>query len=172
MNARSAKVLGWEELLERRRQARRDGKTVVWTNGYFDLLHPGHVRSLQAARALGDLLVVGLNGDASIRALKGPGRPVLTAAERVEVLAALECADHVIVFEELTPVAALLRLQPDIHCKGADYAPPNGKPVPELETVRSFGGRVEYLPFVPSISTSELIRRIVGQGGEAHDGRG
>ncbi len=88
------------------------------------------------------------------------------------MLAALECVDHVIVFEELTPVAALLRLQPDIHGKGADYAPPHGKPVPELATVRSFGGRVEYLPFVPALSTSELIRRIVERGGEAHDGRG
>ena len=161
MNLQSAKTLDWEALLERRRQARRDGKTMVWTNGCFDLLHPGHVRSLQAARSLGDLLVVGLNGDASVRALKGPGRPILTSAERLEVLAALECVDHVIVFEELTPVAALWRLQPDVHCKGADYAPPRGKPVPELETVRSFGGRVEYLPYVAALSTSELIQRIL-----------
>src|SRR5205809_7299308 len=133
MTSQSAKVLGWEALLQRRRQARRDSKAVVWTNGCFDLLHPGHIRSLRAARALGDLLVVGLNSDASVRALKGPGRPILNAAERVEVLAALECVDHVIVFEELTPESALMRLQPDVHCKGADYAPPHGKPVPELE---------------------------------------
>jgi rfaE bifunctional protein nucleotidyltransferase chain/domain len=156
----SAKAPSWEALLELRERCRREGKTVVWTNGCFDLLHPGHTRSLQAARALGDLLVVGLNGDASVRALKGPGRPVLRAAERLEVLAALECVSYVVFFEELTPEAALLRLRPDIHCKGADYAPPHGKPVPEAEVVRSYGGRIEYLPFVPGLSTSELLRRI------------
>jgi rfaE bifunctional protein nucleotidyltransferase chain/domain len=171
MTLPSDKALGWEALLERRQRARREGQTVVWTNGCFDLLHAGHVRSLQAARRLGDLLVVGVNGDASVRALKGPGRPVLAAAERLEVLAALECVSHVTVFEELTPEAALLRLRPDIHCKGADYAPPHGKPVPEAEVVRSYGGRIEYLPFVPGLSTSELIRRIRDQGGDAHGGR-
>jgi D-beta-D-heptose 7-phosphate kinase/D-beta-D-heptose 1-phosphate adenosyltransferase len=170
MTLASTKIVGWEALLERRRQARREGRTVVWTNGCFDLLHPGHIRSLQAARALGDMLVVGLNSDASVRAIKGPNRPILNAAERSEVLAALECVDHVVVFEEHTPEAALLRLQPEVHCKGADYAPPHGKPVPELAAVRSFGGRVEYLPFVEAVSTTELIRRILGQGGVVHDG--
>jgi rfaE bifunctional protein nucleotidyltransferase chain/domain len=171
MNSSFVKAVGWEALLELREQARREGRTVVWTNGCFDLLHPGHIRSLQAARRLGNLLIVGLNSDASVRALKGPGRPILTAAERLEVLAALECVSHVIVFEEHTPEAALLRLKPDIHCKGADYAPPHGKPVPEAEVVRSYGGRIEYLPFVECVSTSELIRRIRAQEDRVHGSR-
>jgi rfaE bifunctional protein nucleotidyltransferase chain/domain len=118
------------------------------------------VRSLQAARRLGDVLVVGVNGDASVRGLKGPGRPILSAAERVEVLSALDCVDYCVVFEELRPDAALLRLQPDVHCKGAEYAPPHGKPIPEAAVVASYGGRVEFLPYFEGISTSEIIQRI------------
>jgi rfaE bifunctional protein nucleotidyltransferase chain/domain len=150
----------WPTLLAIRDACRRDGRTVVWTNGCFDLLHPGHVRSLEAARALGDVLVVGLNSDASVRALKGPTRPVLSEAERAELLAALSAVDFVIVFPEATPEAALARLKPDIHCKGAEYAPPNGKPVPEAALVTGYGGRVEYLPYIAGISTTELVRRI------------
>jgi rfaE bifunctional protein nucleotidyltransferase chain/domain len=133
---------------------------VVWTNGCFDLLHVGHVRSLQAARAFGDILVVGLNSDDSVRRLKGPNRPIVPALERAEVLAALECVAHVIVFDELTPEAALARLEPDVHCKGADYAPPHGKPIPEAGVVQAYGGRIEFLPLVPDVSTSELARRL------------
>jgi rfaE bifunctional protein nucleotidyltransferase chain/domain len=150
----------WDTLLGVRERCRREGKTVVWTNGCFDLLHPGHVRNLQAARALGDLLVIGLNSDESVRALKGPTRPILPEVERAEMLAALACVDHVVIFAEATPEAALLRLKPDIHCKGAEYAPPHGKPVPEAELVRSYGGRIVYLPQVPGFSTTQLIRRI------------
>lgn len=157
---RRAKVLPWEQLLEARRQYRAEGKTVVWTNGCFDLLHVGHIRSLQGARDRGDVLVVGLNSDESIRSLKGPERPIVPEAARVEALAALECVDHVVVFGEETPETCLTRLQPDIHCKGADYAPPHGKPVPEAGVVEAYGGRIEYLPLVPSISTTDLIQRI------------
>jgi rfaE bifunctional protein nucleotidyltransferase chain/domain len=164
------KAVSWNTLLERRARARQEKKTVVWTNGCFDLLHVGHVRNLQAARSLGDVLVVGVNSDASVRQLKGPGRPLVPAAQRVEVLAALECVDYVVVFEELTPIAAIARLQPDVHCKGADYAPPDGKPIPEAPVVASYGGRIEFLSLVPCLSTSDLVRRIREQEGEGHDG--
>ncbi len=160
MSLSNGKVLPWPKLLERRAQARRDGRVVVWTNGCFDLLHLGHVRSLQAAHALGDLLVVGVNGDASVRALKGAGRPIVPVEERVELLAALECVDCVVVFDERTPETALERLKPDVHCKGAEYAPPHGKPIPEAAIVESYGGRVAYLPLVSGLSTSALLHRL------------
>jgi rfaE bifunctional protein nucleotidyltransferase chain/domain len=154
------KIVTWDILLAWRREQAKAGKVVVWTNGCFDLLHAGHVRNLQAARSLGDALVVGLNGDQSVQGLKGYGRPIVSEADRAEVLAALECVSFVIIFHEATPEAALQRLQPDIHCKGADYAPPNGKPFPEGAIVAAYGGRVEFLPLIPGISTTELIGRI------------
>lgn len=154
------KIVNWTALLERRARARSAGQLVVWTNGCFDLLHVGHVRCLQAARGLGDLLVVGLNSDDTVRRLKGPRRPFLPLAERAELLSALQCVDFVIVFDELTPEAAIARLMPDIHCKGADYAPPHGKPMPEAAVVAAYGGRVEFIPLVASTSTTELVRRI------------
>ncbi len=161
-NVRSSnvKVVEWDALLALREQWRAERKTVVWTNGCFDLLHVGHVRSLRMAKALGDVLVVGVDSDESVRQLKGPGRPIVPVHERVEVLASLESVDYVIVFDELTPEVALSRLKPDIHCKGADYAPPDGKPIPEASVVRSYGGRIKFLPLVPFASTSELIRRL------------
>ncbi len=157
---RPPKEVGWEVLLALRGQWRQAGKVVVWTNGCFDLLHAGHVRSLRAARALGDVLVVGLNSDASVRRIKGPTRPVLPEEDRAEVLAALECVDYVVVFEETTPEAALARLKPDIHCKGEDYAPPHGKPIPEAGLVESYGGRVAFIPLYPGISTTEILQRL------------
>jgi rfaE bifunctional protein nucleotidyltransferase chain/domain len=153
------KPIRWSPLLEWRERMRRERKIVVWTNGCFDLLHVGHVRSLQAARALGDALVVGVNDDGSVRRLKGPSRPIVPEAERAEMLAALACVDAVVLFGEDTPAAALARLRPDIHCKGADYTPPEGKPVPEAAVVAAYGGRVEFLPLVAGRSTSELARR-------------
>jgi len=138
---------------------RAAGARVVFTNGCFDLLHPGHVRYLAAARALGDLLVVGLNGDASVRRLKGPGRPILRAEERAEVLAGLAAVDHVISFDEDTPRALVAALGPDVLVKGADWA--EDEIVGRDETLAR-GGRVERIPLVPGISTSELLRRIRG----------
>ena len=162
----SRKVVDWEELLDARHRCRVDGKVVVWTNGCFDLLHLGHVRNLQAARALGQVLVVGVNSDASVRQLKGAGRPIIPGVERAEIIAALQCVDYVILFDELTPEVALARLQPDVHCKGADYAPPHGKPIPEAVIVAGYGGRIEFLPLLPSLSTSDLVRRIRQQPSE------
>jgi D-beta-D-heptose 7-phosphate kinase/D-beta-D-heptose 1-phosphate adenosyltransferase len=147
-------------LLRIREQNRSEGKTVVWTNGCFDLLHPGHVASLQAAKALGDVLIVGLNSDASVKANKGPTRPVLAEQDRATMLSSLACVDHVVIFDEPTPEQILQELKPDIHTKGMEYAPPNGRPVPEAATVIANGGRIEYLPLIPGISTTELIRRI------------
>jgi len=164
-----SKVVSWDTLLALREKWRTTGKTVVWTNGCFDLLHVGHIRFLQMAKAQGDVLIVGVNGDDSVRQLKGPGRPILQASQRAELLAALECVDYVVIFDELTPEGALSRLKPEIHCKGADYAPPHGKPIPEAKVVESYGGRVVFLPLVPLISTSELIRRIREGKGEASD---
>lgn len=155
-----SKVISGEELLELRKRWRTEKKTIVWTNGCFELLHLGHVQSLQAARALGDVLVVGVNSDDSVGRLKGSGYPIIPVSERVEILAALECVDYVVVFDELTPEKVLAELKPDIHCKGADYAPPNGKPMPEAKVIKAYGGKIEFLPLIPRHSTSELIQRI------------
>jgi rfaE bifunctional protein nucleotidyltransferase chain/domain len=133
------------------------GARVVFTNGCFDLLHPGHVRYLEAARALGDVLVVGVNDDDSVRRLKGPGRPILDLAERAEVLAALSAVDHVVAFAEDTPLRLIDVLAPDLLVKGADWAPDE---IVGGDVVRRRGGRVERIELVPGISTSELIRRI------------
>ena len=157
------KVLQLELLRALRARWRRERKTVVWTNGCFDLLHVGHVRSLQEARGLGNVLIVGVNSDSSVRRLKGPTRPLVADVERAEVLAALECVDAVVIFDELTPETVLSQLQPDICCKGGDYAPPHGKPVPEAALIASYGGRLAFLSFSPGISTSELARRASAQ---------
>lgn len=147
-------------LLKKRQVWRDKGKCVVWTNGCFDLLHAGHVSSLTAARALGEILIVGLNSDASVRELKGPTRPILPATERAGLLVALRCVDSVLIFPETTPENALRLLKPDIHCKGSDYAPPNGKPIPEKNLVESYGGRVEFLPLLEGVSTTDIVHRI------------
>jgi rfaE bifunctional protein nucleotidyltransferase chain/domain len=153
------KVLTIEQLLAVRGRWRQERKTVVWTNGCFDLLHIGHVRTLQEARGLGDVLVVGLNSDGSVRRLKGPTRPLVPLAERAEVLAALACVDAVVAFHDPTPEAILTQVRPDIFCKGGDYAPPHGLPVPEASLIESYGGRVAYLTYLPGVSTTELARR-------------
>jgi phosphoheptose isomerase len=157
-------VMNWETLLSQRKVWRAFGDTVVWTNGCFDLVHVGHLRSLVEARKLGDILVVGLNSDASVRQLKGPTRPVMPEQERAELLAALACVDAVVIFDELTPEVSLAKLRPDIHCKGADYAPPHGKPVPEARVVEAYGGAVKFLPLIPDTSTTRIIERIAAHG--------
>ena len=136
---------------------RAAGARIVFTNGCFDLLHPGHVRYLAAARALGDALVVGLNGDASVTRLKGAGRPVLSAPERAEVLAGLAAVDHVIVFDEDTPRALIVAVAPDVLVKGADWAEED---IVGRDEVVARGGRVERIALVPGVSTSEIIRRM------------
>ena len=161
------KIVPWAELLVRRAAWREAGLRVVWTNGCFDLVHAGHAESLAAARALGDVLVVGLNSDASVRALKGPGRPLVPERYRRALVAALGCVDFVALYDEQLPTRALRELRPDVHCKGADYAPPHGKPIPEREAVEAYGGRVAYLPLAEGLSTTDLVRRIRADEGSA-----
>jgi rfaE bifunctional protein nucleotidyltransferase chain/domain len=136
-------------------RARAAGGTVVATGGCFDLLHAGHVQVLQAARGLGDCLVVLLNSDASVRRLKGPDRPLQPEGDRAAVLRALACVDAVQVFDEDTPVAALERLRPDLWAKGGDYA---ATELPETAVLREWGGEVVILPFLSGRSTTRLIR--------------
>ena len=153
----AGKIAPHLDALERRvTDLKRAGKRVIFTNGGFDILHVGHVRSLRGARELGDHLVVGVNGDAAIRAAKGPGRPVFPAAERIEVLSALECVDSIIVFEEPTADRLLDRLRPHVHAKGPDYA--GG--APEEATVRAYGGNVAIVGDPKSHSTTDVIRLI------------
>jgi rfaE bifunctional protein nucleotidyltransferase chain/domain len=136
------------------------GKIVVLANGCFDLLHVGHIRYLQGARELGDSLIIGLNSDESVRRLKGPLRPLMPQNERAEILAALECVDHIVIFQEPTVEALLRALKPDIHCKGTDYTEDT---VPERDIVRSYGGRVAIAGDPKDHSTRDLIQAILGQ---------
>ncbi len=132
---------------------------VVFTNGHFDLLHVGHVRYLQAARGLGDILIVGLNSDASCAARK-PGRPLVPQADRAELLAALGCVDVVVIFDDLTATGLVGALRPTIYVKGGDWGRPGGPYPPEAAVVEAYGGRVAYLPYVPDRSTTLIIQRI------------
>ena len=144
--------------------ARAYGEQIVFTNGVFDLLHVGHVRYLQAARALGDRLVVAVNSDDSVRRLKGPLRPLVPQEERAELLAALACVDFVTLFDEESPAALITRLRPEVYCKGGDYAE---RPLPERATVESYGGRVVLLPQVDDRSSSRLIAEVVRRYGHS-----
>lgn len=132
---------------------------LVFTNGHFDLLHVGHVRYLQAARALGDALLVGLNSDPSTLARK-PGRPIVPQEERAELLAALGCVDAVVIFDDLTAEALVEALRPDVYAKGGDWNQPGGPRPPEAAVVERHGGRVIFLPYLPDRSTTRLIERI------------
>ena len=150
-------TLKLEKAQQWREGLRNLGKTLVFTNGHFDLLHIGHLDYLEKARALGDALFVGLNGDASSARLKGTGRPLVPAQERARLLAALEPVDAVIIFDDDTADSLLSALQPEIYAKGGDYA---HKVLPERPTVAAYDGRVELIDFLPGHSTSELIQKI------------
>ena len=132
-------------------------KTIAFANGCFDLLHVGHVRYLQGARAEADTLVVAINSDASVRGLKGEGRPILSEDARAELVASLRCVDHVVVFDDPTVDRLLTTLRPDVHCKGTDYTVDT---VPERETVRAYGGRVAIVGDPKDHSTRELLARL------------
>ena len=140
-----------------RETLRQECKTLVFTNGHFDLLHVGHLDYLEKARALGDALIVGLNGDASTRRLKGEGRPLVPAGQRARLLAALAPVSAVVIFEADTADNLILALKPEIYVKGGDYA---SKPLPERAAVESYGGRVELIEFLSGHSTTRLINRI------------
>jgi D-beta-D-heptose 7-phosphate kinase/D-beta-D-heptose 1-phosphate adenosyltransferase len=153
-NTRSAALQAGLALIEKLRAA---GRTVVFTNGVFDLLHPGHVRYLQRARRLGDALIVGINSDRSARANKGASRPITPEAERAEILAALACVDAVIVFDEDTPHEIIAALQPDILVKGADWAT---DAIVGRETVEARGGKVVRVEIEPGYSTSSIVEKV------------
>jgi D-beta-D-heptose 7-phosphate kinase/D-beta-D-heptose 1-phosphate adenosyltransferase len=146
------------ELVEERERLRGDGVRVVFTNGCFDLLHPGHIRYLEQARGLGDRLIVALNSDASVRRLKGEGRPILRQAERAEVMAALACVDYVTIFDEETPRQLIAELLPDVLVKGGDWTVDT---IVGREEVESAGGEVRSLSFIDGLSTTEIIERIL-----------
>jgi rfaE bifunctional protein nucleotidyltransferase chain/domain len=158
-----AKILGAAELLRVRERLRSEGKTVGFTNGCFDLLHAGHARYLREARGLVDALIVAVNEDASVRLLKGEGRPILPTADRAELLAALEAVDYVVPFPERTAERLVGMLRPDVYVKGGDYAHDTTR-LPEAAVVRAYGGEVRLLDFHEGRSTSELIRRIQAGG--------
>jgi rfaE bifunctional protein nucleotidyltransferase chain/domain len=160
-------VLTAEALVERARGLRRQGRTIAMANGCFDLLHVGHVRYLEAAAAEADVLVVAINDDASVRLLKGKGRPILTASDRAELVAALRVVDLVVIFGEPTVAPLLEALRPDVHCKGTDYTVDS---VPERETVRAYGGRTAIVGDPKNHSTRDLLARVAGA--RQADGRG
>jgi len=147
------------ELVEQRQRWRQEGKTVVFTNGCFDLLHPGHIGTLEAARSLGDVLVLALNSDAGTRRMKGPARPIVAERERVELALALEAVDAVTLFDEETPRALVAALLPDVLVKGADWS----HFVAGREEVEAAGGKVVTLPLEPDYSTTNIVKLVAGQ---------
>ena len=155
-------VISREELVKRVASDREAGARIVLANGCFDVLHVGHVRYLAGARELGDVLIVGINSDEQVAAQKGPGRPVLPAVDRAEIVAALEPVTYVTIFDEPTVEQLLLALKPDVHAKGTDYTTDT---VPERDVVRSYGGQVAIVGDPKDHSTSEIISRLGGLNG-------
>lgn len=154
------KLVTGEQLQETLAAIRSEHKVIVFTNGCFDILHAGHVRYLQAARKLGDVLILGLNGDASVRALKGPTRPFNGQDDRAEVLAALEAVDYIVVFDELTAENLIDMIQPNIYVKGGDYVVDH---IPEAKIVRQYGGEIVLIPEVKGRSSTNVIKKIQEQ---------
>ena len=153
----TSRILSLDDAILKFGRAHRGEQRLVFTNGCFDLLHPGHVETLEAARALGDVLVVGMNSDASVRELKGEGRPIVRDQERAELLAALECVDAVVIFDDLTPRETIAALLPDVLVKGGDWA---GDQIIGREEVEAAGGCVVSVPVVPTYSTTAILRSI------------
>jgi len=156
----TSRILDREALVARIEAAKLEGARIVLANGCFDILHAGHVRYLEGARALGDLLVVGINSDAQVAKLKGSGRPILPERERAELVASLQAVDLVTIFPEPTVTELLLALRPAVHAKGTDYTE---ETVPERDVVRSYGGQVAIVGDPKNHSTSEMIRKVSGQ---------
>ena len=155
----SPKIVGLQELSERSEQLRGAGKKLVATNGCFDLLHVGHVRYLRAARALGDLLAVGLNGDRSVCELKGKGRPITAERDRAEILAALQCVDFVTIFPEMRATQFIAASHPAIYVKGGDYTPETLNEQ-ERALLKELGAEIHFIPFEAGYSTSGLLEQI------------
>lgn len=156
------RILNQADLIARVQAARKNGAKIVFANGCFDVLHVGHIRYLQGAKALGDLLVVGINSDSQVAGLKGPGRPIMADTERAEMVASIAAVDFVTVFEEPTVENLLLALRPDVHAKGTDYTE---ETVPERNVVRSYGGRVAIVGDPKTHSTSEILDSLTDTSG-------
>jgi len=164
VNLDNPKLLSREQTVRWREACRAAGRRVVLTNGVFDLLHTGHLHFLQQARAQGDALVVALNGDASVRALKGPARPVQTEEQRAYALGALACVDAVTVFHTPRLDAEIRALRPDVYCKAGDYTLEKLDPA-ERTALAAVGARIEFMPYLPGFSTTALIAKIRAAGG-------
>jgi D-beta-D-heptose 7-phosphate kinase/D-beta-D-heptose 1-phosphate adenosyltransferase len=161
-DAPSAKIVTLADLEVRVRERRGRGERIVFTNGCFDILHPGHVAYLRFARSRGDTLIVAINSDRSVKALKGEERPIQSERERASVVASLEYVDHVVIFDDLTPLDVLGRLRPDVLVKGEDW---KEKGVVGRELVESYGGEVSLAPLVPGVSSTEILRRVTRKAG-------
>jgi D-glycero-beta-D-manno-heptose 1-phosphate adenylyltransferase len=163
-NDMSGKLKNAVEIKAIAAQARHNGQSLVFTNGCFDLVHRGHVHLLRAAKAAGDLLIVALNSDRSVSEIKGPKRPIMPEMDRIELIAAMEMVDYVVIFDEPDPTALIDAIKPDVLAKGADW---NADKVVGAELVEQSGGRVVRIPYLQGFSTSEIIERIVKQHGES-----
>jgi len=166
-------IVSREELVRIVGELKAQGKRVVTTNGSFDLMHVGHARALQQAKSFGDVLVVGVNSDSSVKKYKSDKRPIIGEQDRAAMLAALSCVDYVTIFQETDPCALLDTIKPHVHTKAGDYSPER-KPgeqgyMPEAETVRRNGGEVRITPFVPGISTTEIIKKVCDVYGQKPD---
>lgn len=159
----SGKLKSLDELTAIAAHARKNGQTVVFTNGCFDLVHRGHVHILRQAKAAGDLLIVALNSDQSVKEIKGPKRPIMPETDRIELIEAMEMVDYVVLFDEPDPTRLIAAIQPDVLVKGADWS---ADKVVGAELVEKSGGRVVRIPYLQGFSTSEIIERIVKQNGE------
>ncbi|MBN2355681.1 D-glycero-beta-D-manno-heptose 1-phosphate adenylyltransferase [candidate division KSB1 bacterium] len=159
-NNTANKIVSFADLLEIVAGAKAEGRCVVWSNGCFDILHAGHVEYLERAAALGDILIVGVNSDTSVKKTKGAGRPIMPQDQRARLLAALACVDYVVLYDQASPLELIGQLRPDIYAKGGDY---NVETInqDERKLMESLGGRIELLPGVPGISTSKVIERII-----------
>jgi len=160
-NLAAERILERNRLIARVAIARKRGARIVLANGCFDILHVGHIRYLEEARSLGDLLVVAINADEQVRALKGAGRPFVSERERAEIIAALRPVDYVTIFPEPTVETLLYAIRPDIHAKGTDYT---AETVPERDVVRSYGGRVMIVGDPKEHSSTEMIKKVIGDG--------
>jgi rfaE bifunctional protein nucleotidyltransferase chain/domain len=153
----TAQIISLEELVTKVEEARSQGKIIVFANGCFDMLHVGHIRYLRGARALGNVLIVAVNSDESARRIKGPGRPLMPLAERMEILSELRCVHYVVPFDDLDVTRLLLSLRPHIHAKGTDYTEQS---VPERQTVLAYGGRIAITGDPKNHSTTQMLKRV------------
>ena len=158
----SGKLRNLDELTELAAQARQNGKSVVFTNGCFDILHRGHVHVLRQAKAAGDLLIVALNSDRSVQEIKGANRPVLPETDRIELIGAMEMVDYVIIFDEPDPYKLIAAIKPDVLAKGGDWS---AEKIVGADVVEQAGGRIEVIPYLKGFSTSEIIERILNKNG-------